>query len=182
MRRRYVGIMLVGVVLIAGCAGALLGDGELRFESDETVVSEEVATEAGDERAFRFLPEVESSGFEENETYPLGRDSVKPCSHRTPVSRSKPPDMVSWRVTKSRPSGYTVEPFREPANVTVFVSKSGASDSEPETYLHVMQAPHPDTNDAVLAYAVYPSGMNAGPSIARLFGALEYTPPEMADE
>lgn len=91
------------------------------------------------ERAFRFLPETDSQGFE-------------------------------------RYGNYTVEPFGDPVEVTVFATE--AEDGEtPEAFVHVMQTSRP-SGDGVLAYAMHPSGEERAEAIPRLFSGLEYTPAE----
>jgi hypothetical protein len=76
---------------------------------------------------------------------------------------------------------YTIEPFDEPVNVTVMATEAEAGET-PDAFLHLMRAPHPDTDDTVVAYGLYPAEADAANSIARLFLSLEYTPPsEVAD-
>ena len=94
------------------------------------------------ERAFRFLPETDESGFE-------------------------------------RYGNYTVEPFDESATVTVFATETEA-DEDPEAFVHVLQVPR-ENGDAVLAYAMHPSGEADAEAIPALFSALEYTPPRDVD-
>jgi len=73
---------------------------------------------------------------------------------------------------------YTVRPFDEPANVTVFATETDSPDAEPEAFVHVLQVPSPETGDLVIAYATYPNGEAERESIERLFSAFEYRPPE----
>jgi hypothetical protein len=93
------------------------------------------------ERAFRFLPETDSRGFE-------------------------------------RYGNYTVEPFNESVTVTVLASETDGEGEVPTAFVHVMQAKPPD-GDVVIAYATHTAeGADEAPAIARLFGSLEYAPPE----
>lgn len=70
---------------------------------------------------------------------------------------------------------YTVEPFDESVNVTVFATETD-SDEVPDAFVHVMQTPSPDGSDVVLAYAMVPGESDEHRSLERLFSALEHVP------
>lgn len=73
---------------------------------------------------------------------------------------------------------YTVEPFGEPTNVTVLASETDEEDEIPEAFVHITQLERP-SGDVIFAYAMHPAEEAAqAPSIAELFGSLEYTPPD----
>lgn len=81
-----------------------------------------------------------------------------------------------------RQERYTVETLDGEANVTVYRASSNEP-NQPDAYVHLLRDSPGETDDAVIAYAMYPVQLEDSErdGVEKMLSSLEYTPPE-ADE
>ena len=164
---------------------------ERRYEETRTV-NETVSVSDGDGNETRVVVRNHVAQYGPESGRPAGTETVQVGVITTPsvrvAGRSLNPLLTGdhERVFRYLPEAdsqgfeqygnYTIEPFDEPVEVTVMATEADAGET-PDAFLHLMRAPHPDTDDTVVAYGLYPTEADAANSIARLFLSLEYTPP-----
>ena len=171
---------------------ALAEEGYERHYEETRTINETVSISESDSNETRVVVRNHVAQYGPETDRPAGIGTVQVGVITTPsvrvAGRSLNPLLTGdhERVFRSLPQtdsrgfeqygNYTIEPFDEPVNVTVMATEAEAGET-PDAFLHLMRAPHPDTDDTVVAYGLYPAEADAANSIARLFLSLEYTPP-----
>ena len=170
----------------------LAEEGYERHYEETRTINETVSVSEGDGNETRIVVRNHVAHYGPETDHPAGIGTVQVGVITTPsvrvAGRSLNPLLTGdhERVFRYLPEtdsqgfeqygNYTIEPFDEPVNVTVMATETEAGET-PDAFLHLMRAPHPDTDDTVVAYGLYPTEADAANSIARLFLSLEYTPP-----
>lgn len=80
-----------------------------------------------------------------------------------------------------RESNYTVETLGGDAEVTVY---RAVSEDSPDAYVHLLRDSPEETDDAVIAYALYPVQADGTEreNVETMLSSLTYTPPEEDDD
>jgi len=208
MRRVTALLLVAGLVLTAGCSGVSLSGDTVEFDAGETVVDEATAQQAGyelEEAGTEELNETVEAGGREirvivrnhvamyEKSGPSGTAAASVGVVTTPdasVAGQNLNPLVRMNETQlleqfaeqgdaamefEEVGNYTVETLGGEADVTVYRAES---EDNPDAYVHLLRDSPAETDDAVLAYAMYPvqAEQSERENVEELMGSLEYTP------
>ena len=214
MRSATAVLLVAVLAVTAGCSGVSLSGDAVELDAGETVVDEATAQQAGyelEEAGTEELNETVEAGGREIRVVvrnhvavyekggPGGTAAASVGVVTMPdasVARQNLNPLVRMNETQllkqfaeqgdaamefEEVDNYTVQTLGGEADVTVYRAES---EDNPDAYVHLLRDSPAETDDAVLAYAMYPvqAEQSERENVEELMGSLEYTPADADGE